>query len=306
MKKQLLLLFLLASAGFSFGQTILLKGRIMDAETNEPLEYATIEIHSLLTGTIANEHGVFELPADSQNHNLDTLEFSYLGYAKSKIPIADFLNSNDKIIFLKPSHVSLGEVVVMPKKYKTVVLGIKDNKPESKQISNIFNSKIGNYIANEKNMIGWIKSVSFYMDAEGHPETPFRVRIYDLNKEKNCPGNDILNENLIVSAGKSGWFTVDLTKYNLQFPLDGMFVMMEWINSGDQYFYEKEMPTKNDKGETVKVVRKFYGQIIGSILMQPKMITWGLALGNDWIPYKPYYKGYINAMIRAGIAYPID
>jgi hypothetical protein len=306
MKKQFLLICLLISAGYSFGQSILLKGRIMDAETNEPLQFATIEIRSLLTGTIANENGVFELPIDSQNHNLDTLEFSYLGYAKSKISLADFLTSKDKIIFLKPSHVSLGEVVVMPKKYKTVVLGITDNKPESKQISNIFNSKIGNYIANDKNKIGWIKSISYYMDAEGHPETPFRVRIYDLNKEKNCPGNDILNENLIVSAVKSGWFTVDLTKYNLQFPLDGMFVMMEWINSGDQYFYEKEMPTKNDKGEMVKGVRKFYGQIIGSILRQPKMITWGLALGNDWIPYKPFYKGYINAMIRAEIAYPID
>jgi hypothetical protein len=306
MKIQFLLIFLLISTGYSFGQTVLLKGRIMDAETKEPLQFATIEIHSLWTGTIANDNGVFELPADSQNHSLDTVEFSYLGYAKTRISVADFHTSKDKIIFLKPSHVSLDEVVIMPKKYKTAVLGIADNKPESKQISNIFNSKIGNFIPNDKHKIGWIKSVSFYMDAEGHPETPFRVRIYDLNKDKNCPGNDILNENLVVSASKSGWFTVDLTKYNLQFPIDGMFVIMEWINSGDQYFYEKEMLKKNEKGETVKVIRKFYGQTIGSVLRQPKMITWGLALGNDWIPYKPYYKGYINAMIRAEIAFPTD
>jgi hypothetical protein len=305
MKKYFLLLFLLLTAGYSFGQTVLLKGRVLDAETNEPLQFATIEIHSLHTGTIANEDGVFELAVDSQNHNLDTIEFSYLGYAKTRLSMADFLTSKDNILFLKPSHVSLGEVVVMPKKYKTVVLGIQDNKPESKQISNVFNSKIGNYIANDKNKMGWIKSVSYYMDAEGHPETPFRVRIYDLNKEKNCPGNDILNENLVVSAGKSGWFTIDLTKYNIQFSIDGVFVMMEWINSGDQYFYEKEMPKKNEKGETVREIRKFYGQTIGSVLRQPNMITWGLTLGNDWIPYKPYYKGYINAMIRAEIAYPI-
>jgi hypothetical protein len=306
MKTYFMLLFLLISFVYSSGQSILLKGRILDAETNEPLQFATIEIYSLRTGTIANENGVFEFPADSENHNLDTVEFSYLGYTKTRISMADFLTSKDKNIFLKPSHVSLGEVVVMPKKYKTVMLGIADNKPESKQISNIFNSKIGNYIANAKNKVGWIKSVSYYMDAEGHPETPFRVRIYDLNKEKNCPGNDILNENLIVSARKSGWFKVDLTKYNIQFPIDGMFVMMEWINSGDQYFYEKEMPKKNENGVTVKVIRKFYGQTIGSVLRQPKMITWGLALGNDWIPYKPYYKGYINAMIRAEIDYPIE
>jgi hypothetical protein len=305
MKKHFLLLFFIVSVSYSFAQTIL-KGRILDAETNEPLQYATIEVISLRTGTIANDTGVYILAVDSQNQNLDTLEFSHLGFAKAKISVADFLTLKDKTTLLKPNHVSLGEVVVMPKKYKTVAIGIAANKPESKQISNVFNSKIGNYIANDKNQTGWIRSVSYYIDAEGHPETPFRVRIYDLDKKKNCPGNDILNENLIVSAGKSGWFTVDLTKYNLQFPINGMFVIMEWINSGDQYFYEKEMPKKNEKGELEMKVRKFYGQTIGSVFRQPKMITWGLTLGNDWIPYTPYYKGYINAMIKAEIDFSTD
>jgi hypothetical protein len=306
MKKYFGLIIILISVGYSFGQSSLLKGKLIDVETNDPLPYATIEIYSLRTGTNANNSGVFELFANSQNQNIDTVEFSYLGYAKRKFSVADFLRLENKIISLKSSNISLGEVVVMPKKYKTVELGIFDKKPESKQVTNVFNNRIGNYITNKKQQIGWIKSVSFYIDAEGHPETPFRVRIYDLNREKNCPGNDILNENLIVSATESGWFTIDLTNYNIQFPIEGMFVMMEWINSGDKYFYEKEMPKKNENGETVKVVRKFYGQVIGSVLSQPEMITWGLTLGNDWIPFKPYYKGYINAMIRTEIAYPID
>jgi hypothetical protein len=283
-----------------------LKGKITDAETNEPLPYATIEIYSLRTGTIANNYGFFELSVNSKNQNHDTVAFSFLGYAKSKISVADFLSSENKIISLKLSHISLGEVVIMPKIYNTVELGVFDKKPESKQVTNVFNNKTGNYVENKKRQIGWVKSVSFYIDTEGHPETPFRIRIYDLYKEKNCPGDDILNENLIVSATESGWFTVDLTNYNIQFPIDGMFVMMEWINSGNKYFYEKEMPEKRENGGTVKVFRKFYGQALGSVLRQPKMITWGLTLGNDWIPYKLYYKGYINAMIRAEIAYPID
>jgi hypothetical protein len=66
------------------------------------------------------------------------------------------------------------------------------------------------------------------------------------------------------------------------------------------------MPKKSENGETAKVVRKFYGQAIGTVQRQPEMITWGLTLGNEWIPYKLYYKGYINAMIRTEIAYPID
>lgn len=306
MKKYFVLIILLLYIGHSFGQSALLKGSMVDAETNDALPYATIEIPGLRTGTIANDRGVFELSVHSQNQNLDTIEFSYLGYANRKLTVDDFLSLGDKMISLKSSQISLGEVVVMPQRYKTVELGVFDKKPESKQVSYIFNSQIGNYIANKKQQIGWIKSVSFYMDKEGHFETPFRVRIYDLNKERNCPGKDILTENLIVSAKQPGWFTVDLTNYNIQFPVDGMFVMMEWINSGDKYFYKKEMTRKNEKGETVKEVREFYGQIIGSVLRRPEMITWGLRLGNDWLPYTPYAKGYIHAMIKAEIAYQID
>jgi hypothetical protein len=260
----------------------------------------------LRTGTIANNSGFFELSVNSQSQNADTVVFSYLGYDKRKLSVADFLGLENKIVSIKSSNISLGEVVVMPPKYKTIEFGIFDKKPDSKQVTNVFNNRIGNYIDNKKHQIGWIKSVSFYIDAEGHPETPFRVRIYDLNKKEKCPGNDILNQNLIVSAKEFGWFTVDLTNYNVQFPIDGMFVVMEWINSGDKYFYEKEMPKRSENGETEKVVRKFYGQAIGSVIKQPEMITWGLTLGNDWIQYNLYYKGYINAMIKTEIAYPIN
>ncbi len=306
MKRYFLLLSFLLAVGYSFGQDLSLKGKIMDAQTNEPLPYATIELHSLRTGTIANNSGDFELSVNSMNQSIDTLEFSYLGYDKRAFSVADFLRLENKTISLKSSNVSLGEVVVLPQKYKTVELGILDKKSESWQVTNLFNNKIGNYIANKKQQIGWIRSVSFYIDTVGHPETPFRVRIYDLNHEKNCPGDDILNENVIVSAKEPGWFSVDLTNFKIQFPVDGMFVMMEWINSGDKYFHEKEMHMKNENGQTVVVRRKFYGQVIGSVFRQPKMITWGITLGNDWIPYKLYSKGYINAMIRAEIAYPLN
>ena len=132
------------------------------------------------------------------------------------------------------------------------------------------------------------------------------MRIFSVNQGKNCPGKDVLNENLIVSAQHPGWLTVDLTNYHLQFPVDGIFVVMEWINAGDNYFYEKEMIRRGEKGETTKKMRKFYGQVIGSVLKQPKMCTWGIALGNEWTPYTPFYKGYINAMIHAEIAYTVE
>ncbi len=306
MKNYILTLFTAFSFQFSYSQSLLLKGFIGDKETNKPLSFATVEIFSLKLGTIADINGAFELKVDPINVNLDTLTISYLGYSKIKISIGDFLNLDRKIILLKSNPIVIDQVLIIPKTYKTVKLGITDKKPQSYQITNIYYNKIGNIIENKKSKMGWVKSANFYIGEDGNPETPFRVRIYDVDQVKKCPGNDILNKNVIVTAYKPGWFTVDLTSYNVQFPIDGIFVMMEWINCGDKYYYSKEMPRKDANGETIKEVRKFYGQTIGSILNQPEIITWGITVGNDWTPYTFNHKGYINAMINVEIAYPVD
>jgi hypothetical protein len=54
MKKYFGLIIIFISVSYSFGQSYLLKGKVVDVETNEPLPYSTIEINSLRTGTIAN------------------------------------------------------------------------------------------------------------------------------------------------------------------------------------------------------------------------------------------------------------
>jgi hypothetical protein len=299
-------IFLILSGIQSYGQKVELIGRIEDQQTHKALPYATLEVFSLKTGTVADQKGDFRLELPLAHSVADTLVFSCVGYEKIKMGIADFLNHEDKTISLKEDQYLLPDVVVLPKKYKTITIGITANKPESKQITNIFNNKIGNFIENKRAKTGWIKTVGFYLDEEGHPETPFRVRIFGVNTEKNCPGRDILKENLVVSAGKPGWFNIDVSDYHLQFPPEGAFVVMEWINAGDNYFYDKEITRKNEKGEIVKETRKFYGQAIGSVYKQPALHTWGITLGNEWTPFSLFYKGYINAMIHTEIAFPME
>lgn len=48
--------------------------------------------------------------------------------------------------------------------------------------------------------------------------------------------------------------------------MDGAFVMMEWINSGDDFYFIKEMKTFNPKGEVFTKKRQFYGQTLDSSL----------------------------------------
>jgi hypothetical protein len=285
------------------GQTCSLIGSILDAETKSPLSYATVVVIQSQTGTIANKEGAFEITIPEDKIQSDTLEFSHLGYKKTKISVSDFRKVKNGQIELKVSPTALSDVVVLPKKYKLEKTGIFAKKPQGFHVTNVFNHKQGNYIENKNEKQGWIKSASFYIYPLGHPETPFRVRIMDVNSEKKCPGDDLLNENVIVVASGPGWIKVNLEKYNIVFPKEGAFVIMEWINSGDQYFYKHSKSRTNNKGETETFMGTYYGQSIGTILNQPKMITWGLALGGEWIPYNMYYKGYPNLMINTEVIF---
>lgn len=302
MKPSLIYIFTLLIISFGVcGQANILSGKIICKDTFEPLSFATIELPKVKTGTIANELGVFEFVKDSAIMETDSIRFSYLGYESKMVSIHDFKTKSDKTILLERKDIQLNEVSISPAKYKQVTLGIDKKKPDSKQITGIYYNKIGNYIENKSGKQGWIKTVSFYVHEVGKSETPFRVRIYDLKESCNCPGNDLLLENLIVSAEQPGWLTVDVSNYNIPFPANGAFVVMEWINSGEKYYYKTGIQQRNKNGEIITVERKFYGQTIGSLLKQPKNITWGITVGNDWIRYDLYRKGYINAMINATV-----
>jgi len=69
------LLFFLSSA-YSFGQYSL-KGRVVDAETLEPLLFATVFISNSSIGTSTNKSGEFELTIPEGNHEL---VISYIGF----------------------------------------------------------------------------------------------------------------------------------------------------------------------------------------------------------------------------------
>lgn len=285
-----------------YGQTTL-KGIIADAETKAPLPYATVVVIKSQTGTIANKDGAFEITIAEDKIPIDTLELSHLGYNKTKVSVSDFVKNRNGQIALKVNPTVLTDVVVVPKKYRLESVGIFAKKPQGFHVTNVFNHKQGNYIENKNGKQGWIKSVSYYIYPLGHPETPFRVRIMSVNNKKGCPDNDLLNENVIVVAKGPGWIKVDMEKYNIVFPKEGVFVVMEWINSGDQYFYKHSRTRKNDKGVTETFMESYYGQVIGTVLKQPKMVTWGLSLGGEWIPYNMFYKGYPNLMINAEVIF---
>lgn len=280
----------------NYGQELALKGKIIDQKTNQPIAFSVIEIRKIKTGTYSDSMGNFSINFKNAD---DSVEFSSIGYKLKRYKIEEFNELSDKNIKLEPYLTTLPEVVVVPRVYKTIKLGTTNKKPWRYSVANIFGSQFGISIKNNLKQVGFVKAVSFYIAKTGYPNTPFRIRIYSHDYLNNCPGIDLLNENVIVSkTNGEGWFTVDISKFNIPFERDGIYIMMEWIYSGDQYYYKK--PTPDGKVSTKN--HQLYGLSLGNACKQQDGF-WYKGFGEKWKRMDDLYKGqHVNVMINADIS----
>jgi TonB-dependent starch-binding outer membrane protein SusC len=88
-------------------QPATVKGTITDATTNEPLIGVNISVEGTNKGVISDKNGKYAIEVQEENA---TLVFSYIGYAKVKIPVGGKITIN---ITLSPNITNLEEVVVL-------------------------------------------------------------------------------------------------------------------------------------------------------------------------------------------------
>ncbi len=108
------LFLLFAFLGFSIAglsQKILISGKVIDQETQEPLTFASIGVKGKSIGTITNLQGEFDFHIPSELRN-DFLVINMLGYESFSAPIWTLLDMDPLIIEIKKSPFLLNEVVV--------------------------------------------------------------------------------------------------------------------------------------------------------------------------------------------------
>ncbi len=110
--KNVLLIFLIfiCSAG-TFAQKLELKGTVIDAETNESLPGASINIKETSIGTVTNQSGDFTLSLSKGSYSLTV---SSIGYDTKEVNVE--LLSSKKIDIQLVSNTNLSEVVITSKK----------------------------------------------------------------------------------------------------------------------------------------------------------------------------------------------
>ena len=86
--------FLITLASFGQSRQIVLSGIISDAESSEPLPYATVSVYNrngdLADGGIADENGVFKLNLPPNDYSLN---FEYIGFESVAIDIKPYPNN---------------------------------------------------------------------------------------------------------------------------------------------------------------------------------------------------------------------
>lgn len=229
--KKLFAVWLLLICSFFQLKAQVIKGRVIDAQTKQPIEFASIGVMNRDAGTVANEQGNFVLNIQKARPT-DTLKISMLGY-ESKVflvgNIESMLGHQNGIITLQPQNRTLQEVVIKPRKTKTITLG---NTTDTRMMSagfssNDLGSEVGTVLHYNKKKPGLLLNVNFNIAYNSFEHLLFRVNIYDFKDGKI--GENLLKEPLYLETSTDfGTLTLDLSEKNIIIAHDCLLTL-EWI-----------------------------------------------------------------------------
>lgn len=140
-------------------------GKILDANSQKTLPFATIEALGLNIATVTNIDGEFTLKI-SKEKMVDKIKISYIGYKNKIVSLKDFQNTKNKVIKLNPMSVSLKEVTIRPEDAEAIIAqvlaNIKNNYSTEDMMMTAFYretiKKKRNYVSISEAVVGIYKS----------------------------------------------------------------------------------------------------------------------------------------------------
>ena len=237
--KKILFLFL-----FTISTTAQIKGVVKDSITKEPIAYVALVYENTEIGTNANSNGEFELTNIETNNKIIV---SCLGY-KSKF----FLLSNKNEIYLSKKEELIEEIVIKNRKNRSEI--IIDNYKNSQMAFGC--NKAGNV---------WAKYIKFTKEVQNHPfikkiqftaksrvkNAKVKLRFFFTNQNKEVVSDIIFDEIIVPIIKGTHKNIVDLEKYSIIIPKEGIFIGFENLIIEDnkhEYTYTIQGETGEHKG----------------------------------------------------------
>ncbi|MDR3287795.1 MAG: hypothetical protein LBT27_10190 [Prevotellaceae bacterium] len=212
---------------------------VVDSITHNAIEYASIIFTNVIGGTYSNNKGFILIP-----QNVEQIELSGIGYYSKKVA----LNKNIDTIFLLPQVYEISEAKVMPaKKRKSVELGyikqnstyhmiyksgdevavhipLTDSEDTYKLIKYIIMKSGTNikYTTNINQRTLNIEDINNYLSI-------FKINFYRATENKEI-GELINTEDIVFTSDVLRNKTkLDVNKYNIYMPDNGIFVAVEFV-----------------------------------------------------------------------------
>ncbi len=124
-----------------------ISGVLLDAQTNEPVVFASIRIKDRALGVISNLEGDFRIPSDYAAKDAE-LEISSMGYETKTLSFSSLTPNGINTIYLQPALMQLNEAVVTGKRKR-----LSARKIIKKAITNIPN----NYPIDPFHLVGYYR-----------------------------------------------------------------------------------------------------------------------------------------------------
>ncbi|MDR2928372.1 MAG: carboxypeptidase-like regulatory domain-containing protein [Cytophagaceae bacterium] len=237
--KRIGLLFVLMFFTNEFVRTQSLKGYIKNTK-GESIPYANIVLTHKDIGTSSDQQGYFEL--NIENNRSDTLKFSALGYETVLIPVNYLVKDLSPTVTMQETIYTLTPITIIPSKTakKRYKFGFFDTRKPRGAYAGTIGGQTAVYMKNTIRQTGIIETIYIRFSESSQQyrdKVNVRVRIYAKTKD-NYPGDDLFMENLIIEPRK-GKNKIDVSKHNLYFPLEGVFVAVEYLDRKNRKHEDK-------------------------------------------------------------------
>ena len=227
--KNMKLILLLISFNFTFSQSQ--SHLVIDKLNHQPVPFAEIKLFrndSTNAVMYSNNSGILLIKNIS---TLNKIKISTPGY---ELKTLKFDEIKDTIFIYKKSE-ELKEVVIKPSSKENYELGYYKESKKIK-ISSAKGLEIVVYIENNLKKENIIKSFLCKIIKSKSYTSAVRIHFYNKVPEKDYPNEEITKENIIVyvKGNSNKNLEIDLTKYNMFLPVEGIFIGLEWLGEFDE------------------------------------------------------------------------
>jgi uncharacterized protein YdcH (DUF465 family) len=194
------------------------------------------ELNNFVTGKFTDENGLINY----NNILFNKIEISHINYETINLKKEEI----EDTIYLKQNNIELNEVTVVNSKKETLTLGYTKYKKKTKLTA--YNGiEIVVFLKNPFKKPKKINSFLFKIQKKDIQKTAIRIHFYKKSRNELIPGEEITKADILkyIDINSKELLEIDVSNYDLEFPVDGAFIGIEWLGNVSEDDNEIEKPS---------------------------------------------------------------